>query len=637
LTSTLPRTLTFGVDPTRILGEVGLLFGSAAEAFAEVVQNAHRAGATTLDVHLDGLNVEFEDDGPGLEDPRFLFTVGLSGWPADAASDPAGMGAFALFALSEQVTVTSRPASGRAWTAEFGPEAFTGQPVPLSWFTSAGRTGLTIRARLKPTVQLPDLRRSTWRHRFPLAVRVHHEGETHVVPPVAPLRGAVIQTPLGAVTISRDLGRAVHRAVWEHRVVRFGAGERVLRHVPNTPAGAAVREFIRGATMEWVINTPSTPVRPKLPDRSDLIEDAALEAALEGIACSLAEQVGEDELLAGAERATRGESVIPVDSRSYETDRTVSALGTVLRLDALLPFLGYVRGDRAVPAQHLHVDVSIHDGEDTATWTEVNQPVWVRPAYRAETESVAMLALAQGIPAIVPPPGSHYERLPLLEIEPEVLVAATSIGQLFAEGLHFRSGGRRLDAVRNVYSWSMAGEGADLALSPRWRTPLQALEVGPDDGDRVRGSSWLGLHPLPAGVRALDYVRSSRAFAKQALLESTDRDWPVNLWEFASGRREDVDVGGFVRHLADLFASELGPVTASEVHRETHAVHLSARCRKIARELRRTLPPVTDAIHAHRLAPGLLQEIESAAQGLSALLDSVTPRRLLDSDPRPKA
>ncbi|UBV44776.1 hypothetical protein LAJ19_16655 (plasmid) [Deinococcus taeanensis] len=66
-------------------------FGGLPATIQELLQNALRAGAITVDFTLDGLVLRVRDNGQGLHDPQLLMTAGESGWGAEVIN-PAGLG-----------------------------------------------------------------------------------------------------------------------------------------------------------------------------------------------------------------------------------------------------------------------------------------------------------------------------------------------------------------------------------------------------------------------------------------------------------------------------------------------------------------------------------------------------------------
>jgi hypothetical protein len=85
--------------------------------FIEILQNARRAGATTVNVTLEEIPAEpihcvvtVEDNGIGIESFQNLVTLGRSGWDQETqdTEDPAGMGFFSLCQSGVEVTSLSK-------------------------------------------------------------------------------------------------------------------------------------------------------------------------------------------------------------------------------------------------------------------------------------------------------------------------------------------------------------------------------------------------------------------------------------------------------------------------------------------------------------------------------------------------
>jgi len=93
-----------------------------------VFQNARRAAA--LQIIVDRIEVadlgdviRIGDDGPGLEDPKDLFTLGQSAWTNNIASieDAAGMGAG-----RQGRVIAQQKGTDRAWVIDVTSDAFGG-------------------------------------------------------------------------------------------------------------------------------------------------------------------------------------------------------------------------------------------------------------------------------------------------------------------------------------------------------------------------------------------------------------------------------------------------------------------------------------------------------------------------------
>ena len=98
---------------------------TAASIFAELFQNARRAGATRIDVLVGEEEVEVRDDGRGIANPQLLVDFGASDCPGRWHEDPAGMGLYALAA--RRSTILSRPIGTRPWKVTLTPDVFSGR------------------------------------------------------------------------------------------------------------------------------------------------------------------------------------------------------------------------------------------------------------------------------------------------------------------------------------------------------------------------------------------------------------------------------------------------------------------------------------------------------------------------------
>ena len=127
------------VDP-RLLSKASRLFTGAIEGrIIELLQNARRAGATTVHItNKDGI-VTVADNGKGIEDFSKLLAMGGSGWEdyIENSEDPAGVGLFCL--TPRQVEISSK---GRR--VVITKEAWTG--IPIEVVDDAGSAdGTTLR------------------------------------------------------------------------------------------------------------------------------------------------------------------------------------------------------------------------------------------------------------------------------------------------------------------------------------------------------------------------------------------------------------------------------------------------------------------------------------------------------------
>lgn len=152
---TIPFTFHASVADDAI-SKVSRLFNATLDdIFAELFQNARRAGASKIAVdQVDdpklGTVIRIVDDGPGLTDPKHLFMLGQSAWADQVASseDAAGMGFFALAGRHVHITVQQK-GTNRSWVIEASPESFSGA-APISCSEGpVGHEGMTILISVK--------------------------------------------------------------------------------------------------------------------------------------------------------------------------------------------------------------------------------------------------------------------------------------------------------------------------------------------------------------------------------------------------------------------------------------------------------------------------------------------------------
>lgn len=303
MSSTLLR-----VDSTRLLAHLPHFFTSVDAAIAEVLQNAHRSGATRVDMTIaqteDGrVAVMFLDNGPGVTDPDVLFTAAKTGWNEEVVIEPAGLGFLSFLGIADTVTIESVSADG-AWTATLPHAVFEGAAFDLLPREVNRSTGLALHAVLQdhtPTASLfltaEDVTNGTlprWRHAFPITVVYHrfdadgteqifeiptHAHRWHETP--------VLHTPYG--DLFAQPGRWSQRddvVVWEHRMMTYRLDELIAILKARHGAVGQVVAASLPTTLVWVLPADS-PLRPQLPERTALIEDAAFHTTLEGLADAL--------------------------------------------------------------------------------------------------------------------------------------------------------------------------------------------------------------------------------------------------------------------------------------------------------------------------------------------------------------
>ena len=175
---TLPREIRPSVGDELITKVSRLFNGTITDVLNELFQNARRAGAGRIDVHLGdhegSSSLHIADDGRGIDDPASFVTLGRSGWSDEIAQreDPAGMGVFSLAGRTVTVRSFSRVAD-EGWTMTIPADGWEGAQ-PLAVENCRIRAGTEIIIAM-PKEWLCNLRgqiEAAAKH-FPLPVHFH--------------------------------------------------------------------------------------------------------------------------------------------------------------------------------------------------------------------------------------------------------------------------------------------------------------------------------------------------------------------------------------------------------------------------------------------------------------------------------
>ena len=289
------KTFTAGLDD-RLLGELPRFFGGWRPALRELFQNAYRAGATRVAITFDRNILTFADDGCGCEDPALLVTGGQTGWDENRIVEPAGLG---LFSLMDKDIVTYVEVESCGWKTRLDPERVLGKKPLTALPAQAGETG-GIQAGLRLTICMTEARDlaediAATRGYYPFTVTLNGKD----LPITLWQPRLELDTPVGKVGLRRLRGYvADRRAIWEYRAI----GSEVLRDALNEAAeGDDLRKAINGYYgIHWFVDERCG-VRPKLPDRNELVDNDALKVAARAILDTAAEH-----FLAEGRRVTAG-------------------------------------------------------------------------------------------------------------------------------------------------------------------------------------------------------------------------------------------------------------------------------------------------------------------------------------------
>ena len=211
----------------RMLASAPLFFnGTLHDVFAELFQNARRAGATVVDVDVvenddGGGTVTVKDNGCGVADPAKMLSLGGSGWEAgiQEREDPAGIGIYTL--ASRGAKIKSRAANkARGWSATLLPAHFIGEEeIKLSAATVEQGTAIAFDFTNdeSPHSALEGAARF-----YPVPVRVNGE----------------------SVDQKRFLGDAIHTVKWRGVTIGVFRGERPINKATVNFHGVTIVEEI---------------------------------------------------------------------------------------------------------------------------------------------------------------------------------------------------------------------------------------------------------------------------------------------------------------------------------------------------------------------------------------------------------
>ena len=106
------ETVKLTVNAANLVRHLRNAFTHTDTVLAELMQNARRAGATSVAFQCDEMTrtLSVVDNGRGLEDPQAMFSIGESGWDTEMMTDehPYGMGFMAAIYAAERVVIQSR-------------------------------------------------------------------------------------------------------------------------------------------------------------------------------------------------------------------------------------------------------------------------------------------------------------------------------------------------------------------------------------------------------------------------------------------------------------------------------------------------------------------------------------------------
>lgn len=247
-------SVQLAVNEKNLVKNLKFAFANFSTFLAELVQNSRRAGATAVNITLEGDTLIVVDDGCGIEDFQNLFTIAESGWDNQTQSleNPFGMGFTSALFACERLTVESRGKRLQACTADI-----------LNMSTQKVERGTVIcgtRLTLKTLTFDPNkiayaLERIAYGYPIPIRFNGKELARGDAID-----MGTFVQSPIGSIQI-RSLQMAD----------------------VNTSVGVYLQgNLVLGNKYDWrslniVVHLDSTKFQAKLPDRDTLIDAAVRE------------------------------------------------------------------------------------------------------------------------------------------------------------------------------------------------------------------------------------------------------------------------------------------------------------------------------------------------------------------------
>ncbi len=283
MTTATSKTISMGVSDA-ILTKAPRFFGSSKSILTELFQNSYRAGAENVRITWNpGTRVlEFADDGRGCY-PEDLVVVGDSAWDEfSPAIDPAGIGVFSILRPEYCKQVTYR---SKNWEMTLSPETLETAQAEVMHLKE-DILGMTISITL---TEKADFAKEHFvqkaRGRYPMNVTWQELPKAASTVKAETILDVAHWITLDVEGVGKlEIGKrnsfssTQHFAVWQHAVIDSGALRDALLKASQIHSPLAHRIF---QYINCILDVdPTSGIRPRLPDRDDVIEDAHLDSAV---------------------------------------------------------------------------------------------------------------------------------------------------------------------------------------------------------------------------------------------------------------------------------------------------------------------------------------------------------------------
>lgn len=273
--TTNKKVIKAAVHP-RILEKTDRLFTNDDESvFVELIQNARRAGATSIEVTTEesesdpaSYTVTIHDNGQGIADFQDLLTLGGSGWSDDtqAREDPAGMGFFSL--CRSEVEVSSGHQS-----VKISPAVFSGKEVAEVQPTAEFVAGTRLRFSRNSSKQVLEAALNRAAEFCPVPVTL----AGCILPQHDFLEGALYREMIDGIEVG--FARSFTNAYNSYGDANWNFYGARLKHTLESVPGYLPPGSLCPVSLQIRCNVFETgKVKLKLPDRRAIIEDEFFQA-----------------------------------------------------------------------------------------------------------------------------------------------------------------------------------------------------------------------------------------------------------------------------------------------------------------------------------------------------------------------
>ena len=137
------EVISLEVNKANMFKNLADTFSNGTKVLSELLQNARRAGAKTIQITSVSNTLTFEDDGHGIEDFHKLFVHSESGWNEEttATEKAFGIGFFSSLYCAKQVQVESR---GRQCLVDTAKTIQHMQPITVTKTDYIGNTRISL-------------------------------------------------------------------------------------------------------------------------------------------------------------------------------------------------------------------------------------------------------------------------------------------------------------------------------------------------------------------------------------------------------------------------------------------------------------------------------------------------------------